>query len=159
MRESSVARWVALKFEKPTKIPHFHKFVSLEISIQEPKFPKSELKFPINKREFLESGGKSPYLATLRESLIPLYVWEAATVLSPTPFSYCMLVREWRQTNVRTERQVVNLYVRDWRQAVSLYVRDWRQANKRKERHIVCERACVCVCVRVCVCMCVCVCV
>ena len=44
---SSVARWVDLKFEKPSKIPHFHRFVSFDISIQEPKFAKSELEFPI----------------------------------------------------------------------------------------------------------------
>ena len=44
---ASVAKLVVLKFEKPSKIPHFHKFVSFEVSIQEPKFPKSELKFPI----------------------------------------------------------------------------------------------------------------
>ena len=44
---SSLDMWVALKFKKPSNIPHFHKFVSFEILVQEPKFPKSELKCPI----------------------------------------------------------------------------------------------------------------
>ena len=42
-----VARWVVLKLEKPSKIPHFHIFISFENLIEKPKFHKSKLKFPI----------------------------------------------------------------------------------------------------------------
>ena len=30
--QTSVAMWAVLKFRKPSKIPHFHKFVYFEIS-------------------------------------------------------------------------------------------------------------------------------
>ena len=62
---ASVARRVVLKFEKPSKIPHFHKFVSFDISIQRAKIPQIQAEIPHHWCEFLKSGGKSPYLATL----------------------------------------------------------------------------------------------
>ena len=42
----SVARWVVLKFEKPSKIPHFHKFVSFGNFSLRAKIPQIQTEFP-----------------------------------------------------------------------------------------------------------------